>query len=321
MTQREKVLAAAIGLLLVGWVAFRAIGSYRDGYDRRVAELQQLEVDLADEQFEAHKARAALRRLERFKGQSLPSDPDIARSEYAEWLKETIQSAGMELDSVKFGGSRRYEDTAVALTFGAAGTGSPDAVVRLLDAYYRLDALHQLTNLQLRPASDDGGSWRVSLTSVALVVDGTLREEGLPPVLETAPRLSRPDAEVYVASILGRNVFANYVPPPPPRPKRQVVDRPKPEKKGPPPFDDSNHAQLTGVVETGERLEAWVRVRTTGETLRLQAGDDLEVGQLRGRVQAVLPREIVVEADGVTWRTPLGGKLRDNLPDPIGEGG
>ncbi|MEO0529871.1 MAG: hypothetical protein AAF266_04750 [Planctomycetota bacterium] len=314
MTQREKVLAGAIVGLLLLWAGWRGLSSYTEGYDDRVAELSRLDDELFDEQMEARRARRALGRLERFQEQSLPKDPEVARSAYSAWLVESIQQAGLELASVKWASTRRYEEAATALTFTVNASGTPKSVASWLDAYYRLDALHQLTNLQLRPSDEDGDDWSLAVTTTALIVAGTQREEGLPAAMPDTERLRLASADAYADSLAGRNVFARYTPPPPPRPEKpKVASKPAEKKKpSPPPFDDAEHAQLTGIVETGTQLEAWVRVRTTGETLRLHAGDLLEVGLLKGTVQAVLPREMVVEGDdGQTWRAALGDKLRE----------
>lgn len=313
MTPREKNLAAAILALICLWGGWRGWISYTEGYDQRVAEFSRLDNDLFDQQMEAKRARRALQRLERFQQQSLPADPEVARSVYSAWLVETVKSAGLELGSVKWASTRRYEDAATALTFGVNASGSPEAVARWLDAYYRLDALHQLANLQVRPANASGDVWSIALTSNALIIDGAQRERGLPEGPPESTRLRLATSDAYAESLAGRNVFASYTPPPPPRvdpPK--VVSEARPTKAKPPAFDDAEHAQLTGIVETGAELEAWVRIRTTGETLRLQAGDTLEVGLMKGTVQAVLPKAMVIEGeDGVIWRAPLGSKLRE----------
>ncbi len=321
MNQREKGLLAAIVALVGFWVLWQGYVSYEDGYDQRVRELADLEDELFEQDLEARRSREALQRLERYQGQSLPSDPEVARSAYSAWLVETIQSAGLELGSVKWNSTRRQGEAATAITFSAAAQGAPEAVTKLLDAYYRLDVLHQLVNYQLRSIDEEGELWAVTFTSVALVVDGAEREAGLPdPVENPAGRLRLATADEYVESVVGRNLFASYTPPPPPRPDPpKVVSKPKPPKPKPPAFDDAKHAQLTGIVETGPRLQAWVLVRTTGEQLRLHEGDVLEVGLFKGRVQAVLRDRMVIESDdGKLWRIAIGDKLREGEAMPSG---
>lgn len=313
MNQREKLLLGGVVSIIALWVAWNGFTSYQSAYDRRERTLAELEEQLFDAGVDARRARQSLRRLERYQEESLPSDPDVARSVYAAWLIDTIQKSGLDLGSVKWASTRRYEEAATALTFTAAASGKPEGVVKLLDAYHRLGVLHQLTNLQLRPADEEGAEWSVSLTSVALVVDGTTSEAGLPETPREPSRLARPDTDSYVESVVGRNLFKSYTPPPPPRPERTEVvkETPKP-KPSPPPFDDAEHAALSGIVGYGDAYEAWVVVRTTGQTLRLHDGDALEVGQLKARVQSVQQREMVVEIDGgASFTVGLGEKLRE----------
>ncbi|TWT96945.1 hypothetical protein Pla108_27220 [Botrimarina colliarenosi] len=313
MNQREKTLLGGIVGLIVLWFAWSGFTSYQAGYDRRERTLVELDEQLFDAGVDARRARQSLRRLEQYQEASLPIDPDVARSVYSAWLIDTIQQSGLELGSVKWASTRRYDNAATGVSFNATASGSPGAVTRLLDAYYRLDVLHQLTNLQLRPADDEGAEWSVTFTTIAMIVDGAIREAGLPEAPREPARLDRPTADAYVDSVVGRNLFASYTPPPPVRtePTKVVREAPKP-KPTPPPFDDAEHASLSGIVGYGAAYEAWVVVRTTGETLRLHNGDALEVGQLKARVQSVSPREMIVEGDdGVLWTVELGEKLRE----------
>lgn len=318
MNQREKILAGSIVGLIALWGVWRGYSSYEDGYDSRVTQLRRLDDELFDQEMAAREARQALQRLDRYQKQSLPTDPDVAQSAYREWLIGAVADAGLELDTVKSTPTRRSLDgAATALEFDVTASGTSEAVARFLDAYYRLDVLHQIVVLNLRSAAGDskpGQSWAVTLKSVTLSVEGAERAAGLPESPREPSRLRLASAEDYVESIAGRNLFANYTPPPPPRPERpKVAKKPPPTKKPePPPFDDSEHTSLTGIVGSGEDRQAWVLIRTTGKRLYLKAGDDFEIGTLKGRVQAVLPREVVFEsADGSVWRAGLGDKLRE----------
>ncbi len=316
MNQREKLMLAGIAVLVAAWFGWGLLVSYQNGYDRRVRELAELDEALFDAGVDARRARQSLRRLETYQEESLPSDPDVARSVYSAWLIDTIQESGLDLGSVKWASTRRYEDAATALAFTATASGKPAAVVKLLDAYYRLGVLHQLTNLQLRPAGEEGEELSVTLTSVAMVVSGATREAGLPAAPREPARLAKPSADDYVTSLVGRNLFASYTPPPPnPAPTTIVKESPKP-KPSPPPFDDAEHAKLTGVVRYGDAFEAWVTILTTGKRLYLHDGDTLEVGQFKGRVESVRQRDMTVVAeDGATFTVDLGEMLRKAQKD------
>ncbi len=57
-------------------------------------------------------------------------------------------------------------------------------------------------------------------------------------------------------------------------------------------------------------LQAWINIRTTGETLHLGAGDALKVGALEGQIVSVEQRALVYETDGKKYRVALGQSLR-----------
>lgn len=308
MTQREKLLVGAVASLVVLWVLWTCGGWYLTAADRLETQLRQTESDAMDAEQSERLARRSLRRLEELQARSLPADSDIARSVYSAWLVGAIEEAGLDFGDVRFSATRSLPGVYDSIAFNAEATGSLEAVAKFLHAYHTVGCLHQLSKLQIAPIDDSGEALRLSLTSVALIVTGTELSEGLPEVAD-ASRLARDAAEAYAESLVSRNMFASYTPPPPPKPPAPPPTKPR-ERQAPPPFDHAEHAYLTGVVETGAGLQAWINVRTTGEVLRLVAGDDLKVGELEGRVQAVTQRAIVVESDGESWTTPLGEPLR-----------
>lgn len=313
MNRREKTLVAGVVGLGVLWGGWSGYDAWSRACAQRVSQLAERDEELFAAEVAARRARRSLRLLEELQGRSLPADPDVARSAYSAWLVETVEGAGLELAAVKWASTRDYADAGTALTFNLNASGPPEGVVRLLDAYHRLPLLHQIVSLQVRPAAEDGSRWGLSLSSVAMIVAGTTREAGLPEGELAPARLRRARAEDYVESVVGRNVFASYTSPPPPKPQAPAVAASTPPPKpSPPPFDDAEHAALSGIVGYGDAFEAWVVVRTTGETLRVRAGDPLSVGLFKGRVESVGRREMtVIDEGGSIRQIGLGEKLRD----------
>ncbi|TWT83935.1 hypothetical protein CA13_54090 [Planctomycetes bacterium CA13] len=78
-----------------------------------------------------------------------------------------------------------------------------------------------------------------------------------------------------------------------------VVDPPPPPvevaKKE---FDDSSQTVLTALVQGRDGWTAWLNVRTRGKTLKLRAGDQFEIGHLKGNVIDVTPKYVVLEVEG-----------------------
>ncbi|MEM6330507.1 MAG: hypothetical protein AAF790_09685 [Planctomycetota bacterium] len=314
MTDREKKLAAAVVLILLLWGGWSAWQRYRGAMAARKTDLQNAESELQAARFAKLRAMDAAERLERYRERSLPTDLQAAQREYRAWLFDRLEEAGLEFDGVTLVDSRPGAGAYTSLRYSAEAAGDLAAVTRFLDAFYRAPMLHKITTLKLTPR--ERSTLKVNLGVRVLAVAGATRKAGLPEGDSGRPAL--PDADAYVASIVPRDIFREYTPPPPPRrdpPPRPVVKRDPPPPR--PRFDESNHAYLTGIVQSGDRLQAWINVRTAGETLRVFAGDELAVGLLKGTVESVSARRLVYRTDAGRFATPLGKTLRQ--ADELGE--
>ena len=70
-------------------------------------------------------------------------------------------------------------------------------------------------------------------------------------------------------------------------------------------------AKFTGSVEGGKGREAWIRVQTTGETLHLYAGDEVNVGALKGQIESIDQLWLVLKVGDKRFRVALGDSIRD----------
>jgi len=307
MTQREKNLGLAVALLLLlsgGWWAW---GKYQSAIESRQAQLDDAKQSLLDKQLDQRMAMATLKQLEQFQSRSLPADPQVAQLEYRAWIIEQLEQAGLNFDDVTLTENRANGDAYRTLAYSTQATGDLSEVTRFLHAFYDSSLLHKMTSLKLIPTAGD--NLNVAFTVEALAVNGSVRESGMPPAGSGRPALG--DADAYLASIVERDLFTRYTPPRPPRPPRppQQVERKPPPPK--PKFDDAEHAYVTALVGAGDAWQAWVTVRTTGERLELTAGDAVEVGLLKGTVESVDARRIVVRSGDQLLATPLGSHLRE----------
>lgn len=102
------------------------------------------------------------------------------------------------------------------------------------------------------------------------------------------------------------------VDPPPPRTTPQVVEKPK--------FDTAKYTYLTAVLDVDGQPEAWLVIRTTGQTLKLQPGEKFDVGSLQGTIRAITEQEVEVEtSDGKRLLITIGDSLRDGAALPAGD--
>ena len=106
-------------------------------------------------------------------------------------------------------------------------------------------------------------------------------------------------------------------------PRREVSQRivvdfrdpPPPPKPSPPPpgFDDSTQTFLTALVQGQDDWTAWMNVRTRGKTLKLRAGDEFEIGSIRGKVVEVYSKGVRLEIEGKLYELRPAGKLSEAI--------
>jgi len=308
MTPREKKLAGAVLLLFLlgggSWAWTRYSDWSTQAHNSKDSAAAALQTALLDLQ----KSRASVRKLRDWREKSLPSNLNVAQSQYRAWLLEKLQEAKLNIDDVAPTGGGQRSDAFQSLTFTVNADGKLSAVVKFLDSFYRSDQLHKIGVLRLNPIAGED-NLRVVLSIEALAVNGTTRDTGL--AKGQSQRLALASADEYVERIDSRNPFVAYTPPAPPKPK--VVSKPRPKPPEKPKFDDSKHAKVTAILG-GEELQAWVHLKTKGETLRVKEGDDLKVGLFEGKVLEVRPRQLVLETPEGVLAVDVGDSLRDGKP-------
>ena len=102
--------------------------------------------------------------------------------------------------------------------------------------------------------------------------------------------------------------------------KFAVVDPPPPPKPGPPPtpppaFDTAKFAYLTAVLGVDDQSEAWIHLRTTGQTLKVHPGEKFDVGTMQGKILRIGSQDLVFEtSDGYRLQLYLGENFRQATP-------
>ncbi|QDV13894.1 hypothetical protein CA51_37850 [Rosistilla oblonga] len=98
------------------------------------------------------------------------------------------------------------------------------------------------------------------------------------------------------------------------------VGDPPPEPvvaEGPPPFDESQQAVLTGLVQSRGQWSAWIRVRTQNKLLKLKVGDTFKVGSIEGTIVEVTDRFAVFESDDQRFILRHDRSLADAKADDL----
>lgn len=394
MNQRERILAIAVGVMLVAVVGWFVEGYISSQFTQRRTDISSLEKEIKKFKRQIMLGQGAAHTISEFEQRSLPSNPEIARSHYHDWLASELGKAGLIEQDVKAKQSQVEKDLYVLQTFDVSAKGTLPQTIDLLHAFYSVDWLHRIRTLTIKPIPDS------KLLDVHLDVDAlslVQAPSATELVARPSKRLALPDRQAYHAVIGGRNLFGPPNQPPrltvsgskdvntsrpaelnargtdpdpldklsytlvksaapearldpasgrfswTPRspgtyefifqasddglPKRSsepvkvvlnVTDALPPAPAGPPrlAFDQAKFTVLTAVLDIGGTGEVWLHVRPTGQTLKLHAGDQFEIGSIKGTVAEIRETDFVFEYEGKRRKLAKGEILEQAQLQP-----
>ena len=205
MKDNERKLAIVLGAVVLGLVLFFGYSYYSGSVENRLAKIDEISSKLRAKKQEVAETIKATKKVNEYEARSLPPDPALSRSLYQHWLLTKVQEAGLRDQVVSPTGQRPVGDVYVQQTFTVNGKGRYEQVVKLLDDIYRVDLLHRVSRLSLKPVKDSK-DLEMSLTVDAVSV----RTAPEASELHTRPaqRLKLDSLEKYQLSIVGRNIFA-----------------------------------------------------------------------------------------------------------------
>jgi hypothetical protein len=241
----------------------------------------RLQREMLDQRRSREKARKAEKDLELFKLQSLPSNLEVARSQYQAWLLALVEHVAFtnpNVDSSEPVKRKRFH----TLSFAFRGKGTLEQLTRFLFEFYSTDHLHQIRSLSIMPLQGSN-LLELAINIDALVLLQAVSKDRL--VSRRSTRLASAQLEEY-QWVVQRNLFglSNS-------------------------SDPMNFAYLTAVNYVDGVPEAWFSIRNTDEILHLRPGDAIEVGQFKGTVREITDSDVVLESEGDRWLMTVGENL------------
>lgn len=202
---RERMLMVVVGAV-GGLIAVFFVYSWVHGqFDRRTQEIARLTDEIKKFDRQVALGRAAARKVTQYEERSLPANAEIARIRYQTWLVNEMESAGLIEPDVRAVSSQGGDkDLFVKQTIAVEASGTLPQVVELLYAFYRVDWLHRITQLKLRPLKES------KLIEVTMHIETlSLKKATHVEKLEPRPsqRLELANRDAYYDAIVGRNVF------------------------------------------------------------------------------------------------------------------
>lgn len=316
MNKRERILALAVLVMVVLIGGKWGYGKYTRAMEQRQSELRTASEQLRSEKVKVGRGLRAMKKMDAWQQRSLPANREQALSLYKAWLLDKAKDAGLTVDDIKPLARTTPSTAYTAIGYQIEANGSLAALTKLLYEFYKSPQLQQITRLRLNhpPGATQLG---ITLEVEGLCLPGAVATDKMPE--GTSNRLKLTSLDEYQKSLGERDLVSVYTPPRPPREKSEVAANTPPP---PPKFDDAEHAYVTGIVQAGSRLQAWINVRTTGETLRVHEGDPVKVGSIEGTIQSIGPRSVVFKmGEDKQISVELGHSLREEkTPKTAGEG-
>ncbi len=304
LKKRERILVLVIVSLLMVVVLQQAYSKLHGSHGRLKTQRTNAAAELERMNTRLKNAEMASQRLHKWQQRSLPSDTHTAQSLYQNWLFQLADDPEFSDINIEALPGRRRGDVCYALKFTFNAKTTLDGLTKFLHRFYSADHLHQIFSLTVTPKGK-GKPLDVRMTIEALSLsDAKFKDE-----LSTAASQRKLAALAdYVDKIGGRNLFAAYQPPAPPS-KTPPPKDPKPKPK--PQSDQIKSTELTGVTSTGDRLQAWILVKTTGDHHELHEGDTFDIDGTKCKVLRIGPRYAEIEIDGKRFRVSLGQNLSE----------
>jgi hypothetical protein len=303
MNKREQILAVGVGAVVALYGSYYFYGKYAKALHARQADVEAAQTKLDDANHRLRLGHNAVKQMEAWQQRALPANFDKALSLYKAWLLAKAKDSGLVVSDITLLPTTNNNAAFKAIGYQMVANGSLSSVVSMLYEFYRSPQLHQISRLQIsRPPG--ATLLTVSLDVEALSMKGAVATDKLPE--GDTKRLKLASADEYKKRLAERDIVTAYSPPRPPTPPRERRETPP----GPPKYDESEVAFFSGATSSGNEWQAWISVRSTGETLHLASGDPVKIGALDGKIESIEERSLVLKTGDKRFRVALGQSLR-----------
>jgi hypothetical protein len=202
MTKREKALAAIVGLIVLVMAVVWGANNLSASFEAKNDAIDQLTRDIAEKKGKVDRGKRASAKLAEWQKNSLPSDSNLANSQYWVWLQKVTKKAGLDVE-VKPAGPHMLADVYFENKFNVAGKAELPKLISFLHEFYSTGYLHRISSFTAQPVEGTKTlNISMAIDAVSLVKAPKEKDEPPPP----APALAKTSAQ-YAESILGRNFF------------------------------------------------------------------------------------------------------------------
>lgn len=292
---RERWLAISAGSLAAVAAVQFGFNQLQTALDARKSQVASLSKEISDKEALVLRGKRAGKKLQEWQKRSLPSDLELARSLYRNWLAGIVEQTRLGQADVKPGADVPKAGVYTLLPFDVRGEGSLDQIVRLLYDFYRADHLHRVKQISLTPATAGAGPpgqarFGLVLSVEALALPGADRNDKL--AEGDSGRLAWDGMTQYTGPILQRDLFSPYQPP---------AQR----------ADPAQDTYFTGLVKDDGEYAVWVNWRSSGRLAKLRQGESFYLGINEATVFHIAPRGVDIDYEGKRRHVELGKSLAE----------
>ncbi len=298
MTQREKVLVGAVAATGVIWGAMRGLENYRATVAANENLAQRAATELDDAEFAVMRGEKAKRQLIEWSKRSLPTNPDVAKSLYQDWIRAQLAAVGLAVEQVSDKTLNRTNPNFGELSLEARASGTLEQLTDFLYKFYSAPHLHRISAATITP-SENGAKLAVILGIDAISLADSERTNELATDEEQTLPQSLDELRTSLAS---RNVFRPH------QPGAVAEDT------------GANDAWVSAFTTHGDSgYLLWIKSGEPPKTRRFTVGSDIRYGKFSGKIVEIdFPgRRVIIEtAEG---RVEVG--LDQNLGQarPLGD--
>lgn len=205
MQKRERILAAALGGVLLIWLG---LPWFEGTFLAPLRELEQEEESLREAVSELFEQRKQLAFQEQEFAQwiekSLPPNPLNAQRLYHEWLVNLAQLSGFEQITVDLQPVRHEGETFASIPVVLKAKATLQELALFLDRFDSVELLHRIAQCDISsPAADGNPKLDLVLTAEGVAIKSAPERARLFPQTELVEALAREAKEISVSSTLG----------------------------------------------------------------------------------------------------------------------
>lgn len=306
MSRRERNLAITVAALVLLWGGSIGLSRYEEALERN--EQLEFNTNLALSDAKAAELRGlnAQGKLVQWQKQSLPTNIDLAKTLYQDWLRKQLDDSFMIVKEIDERSPRASRNNYQQVTFVVIATGSLSKFTEFLYSFYESNHLHRISEATLVPTSSRK-SLTVTLTVDALILPECDRTDTLAEGKQDTFADSLNDIDKELKS---RDIFAVYEPPQPEEPEVDPMEEePEPEVVVDTPDKEAASAYLSGITRGALGYRLSIRMQNSGKLYYFNPGDRVEIGRFSATVVELDGRRVVLEGDQGQLELTLGQNL------------